>query len=356
MSSLERLAMIGVSSTWYMRTRFRLRGECNVESRECAMGVGVPASSPTLLGTPEPPHQPPVSATPRPRLNLTTPHTYVRSHHTSPIMSTIASPRASIAGSIRSPSSTRTSFETTSRPHVPGRRNRAALRDYYGLKTSAVKDADSKISEESTRTDLGPEDDETLTELDSSTFNAEDYVNNVLATSGLSGVLKVEADLVSQIRNLDSDRKSLVYDNYSKLLAATSTIRRMRTNMDPLAPTTHTLGPAISHIAETAASLSSQKHVPERRSNLGLGISVVVEGENGGGEAERKTREKETVKWVLDTPRRLRELIDQEKEDEAEEEWGNVAKVLKKWWRVEGVKELWEECEHILGEEEEDSS
>lgn len=273
------------------------------------------------------------------------------------IMSTIASPRPSIAGSIRSPSSTRTSFETSTRPAAPGRRNRAALRDYYGLKASAAKDTDSKISEESARTELGPEDDEPLTELDSQTFNAEDYVNNVLATSGLSGVLKVEADLVSQIRNLDSDRKSLVYDNYSKLLAATSTIRRMRTNMDPLAPTTHTLGPAISHIAETAASLSSQNHVPERR-ELGLGISVIVEGENENGneEVERKRKEKGTVKWMLDTPRRLRELMDQEKEEEAEEEWEAVAEVLKKWWGVEGVKELWEECEHILGEEEEDSS
>lgn len=164
--------------------------------------------------------------------------------------------------------------------------------------------------------------------------------------------------IAAEIRNLDSDRKSLVYDNYSKLLAATSTIRRMRTNMDPLAPTTHTLGPAISHIAETAASLSSSKHVlPERRTDLGLGISVHVEGENGDREdVARKIKEKDTVKWVLDTPRRLRELIDQEKEEEAEEEWEEVSKTLKKWWGVAGVKELWQECEDVLGEEEEDES
>ncbi|KAF2704132.1 hypothetical protein K504DRAFT_158692 [Pleomassaria siparia CBS 279.74] len=270
-------------------------------------------------------------------------------------MSTIASPRAS--SSIRSPSSTRTSFEATARPGAGTRRNRAALRDYYGLKAAAAKDAEAKISEESTRTHLGPEEDETLTELDDASFKAETYVNTVLATSGLSGVLRVEADLVSQIRNLDSDRKSLVYDNYSKLLAATSTIRRMRTNMDPLAPTTHTLGPAISHIAETAAQLSSKHIVPERRADLGLGISVCVEDENDVGDREdatRKMNEKDTVKWVLDTPRRLRELIKQENEEAAEEEWEEVSKILKKWWGVPGVKELWEECEATLGEEEEE--
>lgn len=122
-------------------------------------------------------------------------------------MSTIASPRAST--SIRSPSSTRTSFEGSARPSVNPRRNRAALRDYYGLK-AASKDAEAKISEESARSALGPElEEETLTELDKEGFDAEGFVNNILATSGLSGVLRVEADLVSRMhtRTLQSREK-----------------------------------------------------------------------------------------------------------------------------------------------------
>jgi hypothetical protein len=115
-------------------------------------------------------------------------------------MSTIASPRQS--SSVRSPSSTRTSFDSP-RPAPTTRRNRIALRDYYGIKAAAAasaKDADSKISEESTRTELGlgPEDDETLTELDGTNFDADAFVNNLLAREGLKGVLKVEADLVSR--------------------------------------------------------------------------------------------------------------------------------------------------------------
>ena len=109
-------------------------------------------------------------------------------------MSTIASPRPS--SSIRSPSSTRTSFDASTRPPSTTRRNRAALRDYYGLK--AAKDNEAKISEESVRTELAHEDDETLTELDAADFNADAYVNNLLAHEGLRGVLRVEADLVSR--------------------------------------------------------------------------------------------------------------------------------------------------------------
>jgi hypothetical protein len=109
-------------------------------------------------------------------------------------MSTIASPRGSI--SVRSPSSTRASFDSSRAPQ-PARRNRTALREFYGLK-NAPKD-DAKISEESARTGLGPEDDETLTELDAAEFNAEAYVDSLLAKEGLKGVLRVEADLISRV-------------------------------------------------------------------------------------------------------------------------------------------------------------
>lgn len=117
----------------------------------------------------------------------------VRNHRA---MSTIASPRPS--SSIRSPSSTRNSFDSSTRPPPNARRNRAALRDYYGIK-NVQKEADAKISEESTRTGLGPEEDETLTELDAADFNAKAFVDSLLAKEGLKGVLKIEADLVSRM-------------------------------------------------------------------------------------------------------------------------------------------------------------
>ncbi|KAF2869206.1 Vps51/Vps67-domain-containing protein [Massariosphaeria phaeospora] len=276
----------------------------------------------------------------------------------------IASPRPST--SIRSPSSTRTSFDSAARPPTTTttRRNRSALRDYYGLKAAAAakETADAKISEESTRTDvLDADEDDTLPELDTPAFNAEAFVEGLLAREGLKGVLRVEADLISQIRTLDSDRKSLVYDNYSKLLAATSTIRRMRTNMDPLTPATHTLGPAIAHIAQTAAGLSSamQSLSLQKPGPQGLGIDVRIEGAQEGSErddAARKNNERDTVRWVLDTPRRLHELRDQERDEEADGEWEAVRRMLERWEGVAGVAELRRKCEGILQDEEDDES
>jgi len=70
-------------------------------------------------------------------------------------------------------------------------------------------------------------------------------------------------------------------------------------------------------------------------------------------EAEKKRRQKDTVKWVLDTPRRLQELIDQEQDEEAEKDWEDISRILDKWKDVAGVQELRERCEEIMEEEEE---
>lgn len=252
-------------------------------------------------------------------------------------MSTIASPRPSISLSSRRTSTstdTTTRSASTSRPAGPAtgslRRNRAALRDYYGLKAGAP--ADGREAQSPVVAEL-----EKQSELDQEGFDPDHYVKGVLAREGLEGVLRVEAGLVSEIRGLDGERKALVYDNYSKLIAATDTIRKMRTNMDPLTPTTSTLQPAISHIAETAATLSNslrQQHAPSNAAKA--------------GGAEAKASQQQTVRWALATPQRLQAKLAEGRPDDAEADWKEVSSLLEKWQSVDGVSELRQSCERVL--------
>ncbi len=119
----------------------------------------------------------------------------------------------------------------------------------------------------------------------------------------------------------------------------------MRTNMDPLAPTTSTLSPAISYIAETAASLSNLSPV---RGGLD------AEGAEGVDQRAAATRRKqqqqqETVRWVLAAPHRLRMLINAGREDEAADDWVEIQRLLGKWEGVEGVGEIRSACTAIIG-------
>lgn len=248
-------------------------------------------------------------------------------------MSTIASPRPSISASSR-----RTSASTDTISHAPTvergslRRNRTALRDYYGLKTAGPADARDTPSSTSLEH-------ERESEFDKADFDTPAYISGLLAKESIDGVLKVEAGLISEIRSLDGEKKALVYDNYSKLIAATDTIKSMREKMDPLTPTTSTLTPAIGHIAETAATLSSDLKKSYARSGGQLDV-----------EAQKKAKtQQETVKWVLAAPDRLRRIVQGGQRDEARSEWEEVKAMLGKWSGVRGVDEVRESCIAALG-------
>lgn len=251
-------------------------------------------------------------------------------------MSTIASPRPSITLSSRR-NSTDTITSTASRANPGGsergslRRNRAALRDYYNLK----KDAPSAETLPTTPAlDVEQE-----SELDKPGFNPDTYVQKLLSNEGLEGVLRVEAGLVSDIRNLDGEKKSLVYNNYSKLIAATDTIRHMREKMDPMTPTTHTLGPAIGHIADTAKGLT------EELKNTHGGQAAALKAK----EAQRR-KQQESVRWILATPRRLEKWVQEGDPDSARAEWAKVKPLLEQWQEVKGASAVRAKCLQVLGE------
>ena len=166
-------------------------------------------------------------------------------------------------------------------------------------------------------------------------------MKSVFANQGLEGVLRVEGGLINEIKGLDGERKALVYDNYSKLITATDTIRRMRSNMDPLTPTTSTLGPAVSYIAEMAGGLAMGRKGKEEGGDVG--------GEQRGKEDEEKRRQTDTIRWVLGTARRLGGLLDEGRRGEAEKDWDEVKGLLRKWEGVAGVEEIRDECERIMG-------
>jgi hypothetical protein len=244
-------------------------------------------------------------------------------NNTNTNMSTIASPRPSFALSSRRGSASTDNTvlsapgsKSTAADRAALRRNRAALRDYYNLQAS------------STPSDIpSPPPTDPSSEFDKPDFSPSSYVQHLLATEGLEGVLRVEAGLLSDIRSLDGEKKALVYDNYSKLIKATDTIRCMREKMDPMMPGTSTLGPAIGHIAESAA---------------GLRRGLRREGAGGG----RREEQREVVRWVLGAPERLRGMED---EEPRREEWGKVRNVLERWGNVKGVEDVRQKCLEAVG-------
>lgn len=120
------------------------------------------------------------------------------------------------------PSMASTTTTPASRRPSGVRTDRDRLRDYYGLgagsssgttDTSAIP-ADAKKAEGST------------TQNTPAATRAED-LKEVLRNESVQGLLKKHSDLQTEIRELDGERQSLVYNHHTDLVAASETIRKV---------------------------------------------------------------------------------------------------------------------------------
>jgi vacuolar protein sorting-associated protein 51 len=287
-------------------------------------------------------------------------------------MATISSPRASSPAatpritspsiaSVNSPlgtptSSHRSSLDYTRDPTTPtakdptpkpARRNRAALRDYYNLKPHApstpiqrTASITSTISN-STTTTVTDLDTPTATNLpaslDTPSFSPQTFIDSLLKTASLTDLLKTEGALISEIRTLDGERKALVYDNYSKLIAAVGTLAEMQRGMQ-----TGLGGGAIG--VGTGAKGGDMARLEGKFE--GLEVLVKEMAPEGGSadeddeEEEELRRQQETVRWALGAPERLERL----EGEEQEKEWVEIKRLLDEWDGVEGVVELGKAC------------
>lgn len=270
-------------------------------------------------------------------------------------MSTRSSPRPSTTSARESsPASRRPSNESAvgnrgagSSPSVAHRRNRAALRDYYNIRPEG-KDSPQDRQANSLSVP-GTADGEAVsvatqsanTELDNPNFDPESYISQLLATSSLSTVLRAENSLLNDIRTLDGERKALVYDNYSKLIKAVETIGKMRANIEekggPMVMA-KTLAPSVGFVADSATALIHEQRESGQASRE----------EKEEPDAKGKNFEKETVRWALGTPRRLKARLSRGERSEAESDWREIEALLAKWEGVGGVSELREQCEEIM--------
>ena len=238
--------------------------------------------------------------------------------------------------SVTSPTSSRT-VSPAPQP-ARARANRAALRDYYGLKPTASSDSTPEPSPH-----FGPElkNDTGVSELDVPNFDPELYVRKVHATNRLVEILQIERGLIYDIKSLNGEKKALVYDNYSKLIAATDTIRSMRNNMGPLMPEGSSLNDEMAQIAAIVEDLAM-------KSESQLENDSSKKREEPGVSRSAKRLQLRNVKWALDAPQRLGILLKEGKRKEAEDEWKKVDTVLRIWTGVGDVEELRQECEQVM--------
>ncbi|KAK0547150.1 hypothetical protein OC861_004831 [Tilletia horrida] len=141
-----------------------------------------------------------------------------------------------------------------------GRSSKRALRDYYGIQAgdnTAAGTGDGSTSA-SVLNEPG---------ANSPAFNARSAYESLISTLSLAQLLRKSAELVTEIRELDGEKQSLVYNHHHELVAASETIRKMKDRADGLDPSLDSLQASFSTMSQLAETLALPAHLLKPVSN-----------------------------------------------------------------------------------------
>jgi vacuolar protein sorting-associated protein 51 len=127
------------------------------------------------------------------------------------------------------------------------RRRRRMLANFYGI-SSEKKQSAGSLS------------------LDSPQFDAEAYLEHVFKTRHIEELVPQSNALVQEVKALDSDLQSLVYENYNKFIRATETIKTMKVNVEDMEEEMVRLEEKMKGISSCCESINAS--LGERRTRI----------------------------------------------------------------------------------------
>ncbi|KAI5863816.1 Vps51/Vps67-domain-containing protein [Durotheca rogersii] len=207
------------------------------------------------------------------------------------------------------------------------RRNRAALREYYNIKKPSTATPPPQVEVTDPFGETGGIHEQYSevppSEMDKEDFDADAFVKKALAENSMEELLRLYTRVLGETRALDAEKKALVYDNFSKLIAATETIRKMRTGMDPLNPMASTLDPAIAQVYSQASAIrdSVRKSIPDPSTTR----------DQTADARQVRARTRQLAIAALDAPDKVRALVADGHLEDAREAWKTPRKLLTIW-------------------------
>ncbi|KAI8636052.1 exocyst complex component Sec5-domain-containing protein [Parasitella parasitica] len=208
---------------------------------------------------------------------------------------------------------------TTKRAAKPGERN-SLLKKYYGIKST------------SSPSTVLPEENARPFDLDGNTFNSSKYFGSLLKEKTLQGLIEKDNQLIGEIREIDGDMKTLVYENYSKFISATDTIRKMKSNVESMES-------EMSRLNENIANISRQSKIINKE--LGPNRQKIQQLSNVHNSLKR-------LQFIFELPNRLQHCLVKGKYGQAVKYFSKASKLLNHYQHMAAFKGIERDCNAIM--------
>ncbi|CAM5154845.1 unnamed protein product [Natator depressus] len=208
---------------------------------------------------------------------------------------------------------------------APGgkRRPHGMLKLYYGLPDPAGE----------ARGGLAPGGDPGgPTDINGAHFDPEVFLTKLRKECSLAQLMDCETDMVKQIRALDSDMQTLVYENYNKFISATDTIRKMKNDFKKMEDEMDCLAANMAVITEFSACISSTLQDQHEQITKLSGVHTLL----------RK------LQFLFELPARLTKCVELEAYGQAVRYYSKARSILHQYQHMPSFQGIQDDCQKIM--------
>ncbi|KAJ9081155.1 Vacuolar protein sorting-associated protein 51 [Entomophthora muscae] len=173
-------------------------------------------------------------------------------------------------------------------------------------------------------------------EIDSKDFDAKEYLGGLFQKSSLSQMIQTDSKCLKEIKRLDSDRKNLVYENYSRFIRASESITSIKDNIQDISSELRSASVSIDSLASTLENIGTGLH--ENKTKLDL--------------VYRKNATLKQFQFILELPRRLSQHITAGRYADAVRQYSYTSSLLEKYRQLSIFLNIENECHSIMQEAE----
>ncbi|KAK7469788.1 hypothetical protein BaRGS_00036215 [Batillaria attramentaria] len=217
--------------------------------------------------------------------------------------------------------------KTADHEDAGGRRKRLDLKSYYGLDANGeVILPPDKDGAGRTAASADPCD------INSPHFQPDVYLNKLIQEKSLVELMDQEQSMVKDVRSLDSDMQTLVYENYNKFISATDTIRKMKNDFKKMEDEMDHLATNMSKITTFSASISDTLQDRRHQITKLAGVHSLLK----------------KLQFLFELPARLKKCIEMEAYSQAVRYYTKAQRVLHQYRHMPSFQGINRDCEAII--------
>ncbi|XP_074467635.1 vacuolar protein sorting-associated protein 51 homolog [Sebastes fasciatus] len=163
-------------------------------------------------------------------------------------------------------------------------------------------------------------------------FDPEVFLNKLRRECSLAELMDQETCMVKQIRSLDSDMQTLVYENYNKFISATDTIRKMKNDFKKMEDEMDCLSANMAAITEFSARISGTLQDQHAQITKLSGVHTLL----------RK------LQFLFELPARLNKCLELQAYAQAVRSHRRARCVLQQYSHLPSFKGIQDDCHAIM--------